>query len=531
MLGAILLLFVVVSGLRRGFLRDRALLEVADFRLIGVTIVSVTRDLLLLSQRRVRNQLLVEAVLSSRARHQVEECSLGEIASHVDNQVTLLFIVLSVLLKCQGSRSQLLSSLQLEIQASLIAFLRRLITVRLSIKPPLLRHQMKRCVRKGCQLFVVRVKDVDGDVSLEDLLQQHPILQEFADVFPSEIPGIPPQRDIDFRIDLVPRAEPIYKAPYRMTTQELDELRVQLEELLAKGFIHPNVSPRVDPSKIRAIVDWVAPTNVGECEIAFQILKERLTNAPILAVPDPLGNFVVCTDASLEGRGEILIQDGHGKENVVADALSRRKHEISSMSLSVDLRSRILSALSSDAEHQHLAGLLQSDLVPGWKWDIISMDFIVGLLMSSCRHDAIMVIVDRLTKVAHFSPIRSSNKAVTMARVFLEGVVSLSLRDRWTDGEGETGIGGYVEDDMEDQVACIREHLLAAKDRQKKYADAHRVDRQFSVGNRHKEMSLRGQSVEQVRIQWDPIDDSSATWEDAVRMRELYPYFFSGFQV
>ncbi|XP_059067629.1 uncharacterized protein LOC131858412 [Cryptomeria japonica] len=46
----------------------------------------------------------------------------------------------------------------------------------------------------------------------------------------------------------------------------------------------------------------------------------------------------------------------------------------------------------------------------------------------------------------------------------------------------------------------------------------------------HKEMSLRGQSIEQVRVQWDLIDDSSATWDDAVWMRELYPYLFSGFQ-
>lgn len=53
--------------------------------------------------------------------------------------------------------------------------------------------QMKRCACKGCQLFVVRVKDVDEGVSSEDLLQQHPILQEFVDVFPSEIIGMPPQ--------------------------------------------------------------------------------------------------------------------------------------------------------------------------------------------------------------------------------------------------------------------------------------------------------------------------------------------------
>ncbi|GLJ39704.1 hypothetical protein SUGI_0811710 [Cryptomeria japonica] len=54
---------------------------------------------------------------------------------------------------------------------------------------------------------------------------------------------MPPRRDIDFRIDLVLGVEPISKAPYQMTTQEFNDLRVQLEELLAKGFIHPSVSP------------------------------------------------------------------------------------------------------------------------------------------------------------------------------------------------------------------------------------------------------------------------------------------------
>ena len=54
---------------------------------------------------------------------------------------------------------------------------------------------------------------------------------------------MPPKRDIDFSIDLTPGAEPISKAPYHMTTQELSELRLQLEELLSKGSIQPSVSP------------------------------------------------------------------------------------------------------------------------------------------------------------------------------------------------------------------------------------------------------------------------------------------------
>ena len=84
--------------------------------------------------------------------------------------------------------------------------------------------------------------------SHEDPIQEektldHPILQEYIDVFPSEISGMPLKHDIDFCIDLVPGAEPISRAPYRMTTQELSELRLQLEDLLAKGCIRPSVSP------------------------------------------------------------------------------------------------------------------------------------------------------------------------------------------------------------------------------------------------------------------------------------------------
>jgi len=76
-------------------------------------------------------------------------------------------------------------------------------------------------------------------------------------------------------------------------------------------------------------------------------------------------------------------------------------------------------------EHQHPASLLQPHLIPEWKWDIILIDFIVGLPMSSRPHDAIMVTVDRLTKVAHFSPICASYNASTVARVFMEDIVSL----------------------------------------------------------------------------------------------------------
>nr|GEW13519.1 hypothetical protein [Tanacetum cinerariifolium] len=67
--------------------------------------------------------------------------------------------------------------------------------------------------------------------------------EEFPDVFPDELPGIPPVREVEFNIELIPGAEPISKAPYRMAPVELKELKDQLQELLERGFIRPSVSP------------------------------------------------------------------------------------------------------------------------------------------------------------------------------------------------------------------------------------------------------------------------------------------------
>jgi len=76
----------------------------------------------------------------------------------------------------------------------------------------------------------------------EPYLQDFPVLQEYADVF-QEVLGMPPKRDIEFSIDLVPGAAPSSKTPYRMSTPELKELQMQLEELFKKGYIRPSVSP------------------------------------------------------------------------------------------------------------------------------------------------------------------------------------------------------------------------------------------------------------------------------------------------
>jgi hypothetical protein len=99
--------------------------------------------------------------------------------------------------------------------------------------------KVKRCMRKGCRLYVVEATNKRKGPSLD----QYPILSEFRDVFPNKLSGLPPERELDFTIELKPGAEPVSKTSYRMTAPELCELQMQLKELLDLGIIRPSVSP------------------------------------------------------------------------------------------------------------------------------------------------------------------------------------------------------------------------------------------------------------------------------------------------
>ena len=76
-------------------------------------------------------------------------------------------------------------------------------------------------------------------------------------------------------------------------------------------------------------------------------------------------------------------------------------------------------------EHRYPAGLLHPNEVPEWKWQVISMDFVQGLPMTRNRHNTILVVVDRLTKVAHFIPRNLSNGAPEIAHKFIKEIFKL----------------------------------------------------------------------------------------------------------
>ncbi|KAI5339250.1 hypothetical protein L3X38_018522 [Prunus dulcis] len=304
----------------------------------------------------------------------------------------------------------------------------------------------KKLLKKGCEGYLAHIIDTrEIPLNLEDI----PVVCDFPDIFPDDLPGLPPEREIEFTIELLPGTSPIYQTPYRMAPAELRELKIQLQELVDLGFIRPSVSPWGAPvlflkgakyfSKIdlrsgyhqlrireedipktafrtryghyeflvmpfgltnapAAFMDLMnrvfrpyldhfvivfiddilvysqtleghkkhlrvvlrtlrrkqlyakfsyyrrfvegfasiaAPLTrltrkdvafewTEECEQSFQELKKRLTTAPVLALPDNARNFVIYSDASLQGLGCVLMQH----DRVIAYASRQlKKHE------------------------------------------------------------------------------------------------------------------------------------------------------------------------------------------------------------
>uniref|UniRef100_A0A1S3ZKP0 RNA-directed DNA polymerase homolog n=2 Tax=Nicotiana TaxID=4085 RepID=A0A1S3ZKP0_TOBAC len=119
----------------------------------------------------------------------------------------------------------------------------------------------RKMILKGYTYHLVRVHDMEVK---SPTLQSVPVVNEFLDVFPDEIPGLPPEREIDFAIDVLPDTQPISIPLYIMAPTELKEMKTQLKDLLNKGFIRPSISPwgapmlfvRMKDSSLRMCIDY-----------------------------------------------------------------------------------------------------------------------------------------------------------------------------------------------------------------------------------------------------------------------------------
>lgn len=101
--------------------------------------------------------------------------------------------------------------------------------------------EARRLLNMGCDVYLASIVDVQRQPKKE--LEEILVIQNFPEVFLDDLPGLPPDREIEFVIDTYPGAEPAFKNPYRMAPAELKELKIQLEELVNKGFVRPSFSP------------------------------------------------------------------------------------------------------------------------------------------------------------------------------------------------------------------------------------------------------------------------------------------------
>nr|GEU81420.1 hypothetical protein [Tanacetum cinerariifolium] len=372
-------------------------------------------------------------------------------------------------------------------------------------------------------------------------------------------------------IDITPttlenRAAPVARVPYRLAPSEMKELAKQLQELSDKGFIRPSSSPWGAPvlfvkkkdgsfcmcidyrelnkltvknryHQLRILEEDIPKTafrmRYGHYEFqeeaAFQLIKQKLCTAPIMALPKGSKNFIVYCDASHKGLGVMLMKNEKiiayasrqlkiheknytthdlelravvfglkmwrhylytdqkslqhildqkelnmrqrnwlellsdydydiryhpGKANVVADALSRKErtlimHDSDKSKYSIHLGSdkmyrdmkqlywwpnmkvniatyvsKCLTCSKVKAEHQKPSGLLVQPEIPKWKWEKITMDFVTKLPKTTNSYDIIWVIVDRLTKSAHFLPMRENDPMEKLMKLYIKEVVT-----------------------------------------------------------------------------------------------------------
>ncbi|XP_058726825.1 uncharacterized protein LOC131598218 [Vicia villosa] len=360
--------------------------------------------------------------------------------------------------------------------------------------------------------------------SVRVVLSEIPVVCEYPDVFPEDITSLPPEREAEFSIDLIPGTAPVTiknKYPLPRIDDLLDQLkgasvfskidlRSGYHQIRVKSSDVPKTAFRTRYGHYEFLVMPFGVTNAptvfmdymnrifqpyldqfvvifiddilvysrsalpltrltrkevafewdSECEESFQKLKKKLTTAPVLVIPDPDRSYEVFCDASKKGLGGVLMQDS----KVVAYASRQLKsheenyptHDLELAAIVFALKIFYSSWVDQNVsrfeerlwwpgmkkeiaeyvarcpicqqvkiEHQRPGGMLQPLEIPVWKWDSISMDFIVGLPRARGGYDSIWVIVDRLTKSAHFLPVKTTHKVIHLARLFIAEIVRL----------------------------------------------------------------------------------------------------------
>ncbi|GJZ32362.1 putative reverse transcriptase domain-containing protein [Tanacetum coccineum] len=333
----------------------------------------------------------------------------------------------------------------------------------------------QKYVLQGCHVFLahITIKET-GDKSKKKQLQEVPIVKNFPEVFPKDLPGLPPTRQVEFHIDLVPGAAPVARAPYRLAPSEMKELADQLQELSDKGFIRPSSSPWGAPvlfvkkkdGSLRMCIDY-RELNKLTVKNRYPLpriddLFDQLQGSSVYSKID-LRSVIISLDlpkqilnAQTEARKpkNIKSEDVGGmliKNAKFPKALRTKKVRIplermepyclysrSWLPCYDDLRTVImheshkskysihpvLDSLRRSRPNIKTIGFVGTTEIPQMGWDNITMDFVTKLPKSSQGYDTIWVIVDRLTKSEIFIPMIETDPLEKLARMYLKEVVT-----------------------------------------------------------------------------------------------------------
>ncbi|XP_012461531.1 uncharacterized protein LOC105781543 [Gossypium raimondii] len=275
-------------------------------------------------------------------------------------------------------------------------------------------HQL---VRKGCEAYLAYISVSDSrDTSVNDIRT----VMKFLDVFLEELRGLPPNPEVEFGIEFLLGTASVSLALYKMTPKELVELKAQIQELLDLGFIYPSVSSWGVPLESRKeFTVYSDASHVGlECvlmqvgKVVVYASRQLKTHAASYSTHDL--ELAAVKELNLRQRRWIeLLKDYNctieyhpGKANVVVDALSRRTM--------TDLRA-MFARLNLFDDGSLLAEL---QVKPIWIEQIkVTMDFVTGLPLTPTKKDSVWVTVDRLTKFAHFIPVRTDYSLQKLAKL------------------------------------------------------------------------------------------------------------------
>ncbi|GJS16441.1 putative reverse transcriptase domain-containing protein [Tanacetum coccineum] len=440
---------------------------------------------------------------------------------------------------------------------------------------------------RGCQVFLAQISaKKEEDKSEGKQIKDVPIVRDFPEVFPEDLPGLPPARPVEFQIDLILGAAPVAQAPiefdeqdipkngiltnryghfvfssmpFRLINEPADEKEHEehlkaILELLKKEKLYAKFSkcefwiPKVhflghvidsrelhrvtqDNKSLQHILDqkeinmrqhrWLELLSDYDCDIRYHLgkanvvadaltRKEQIEPLRVRALVMTIGGMIrkdipkerlePCADRTLclHGRSwlpcyrdlrSVIMHEYHKSKYSIHPGSEKMYQYVKKLYWWPNMKANIAAYVSKyltcvrvKSKHQRPSGLLVQLAIPEWKWDNITMDFITKLPKSSQGFDTIWVIMDRLTKSAHFLPIRENDPLDKLARLYLNrvvarhGIPALIIYD--CDGRFTSNFWKSFQKalgtDTTEKIVLIKLRMQAAQDRQKSYANRKR---------------------------------------------------------